>query len=441
MINRRVVPALAVVLAMSVSCAQHQSDEAPPLTGPSGPAQSVSITATPDRITQDGQSKSTVNVKVFGPNGVAVRSIEVRLDMVVNGVLQDFGTLSQKTIVTGSDGQASAVYTAPPAPPPGQNSGTSTVSIRAIPVGTDALASSITQVDIRLVPPGVILPPADTPTAGFTITPTPVALGVAAIFDGSKSCPGAADATGNCLASSSQIVNYSWSFGDGSSGSGRTASHIFRAIGSFSVTLTVTNNRGLSASATQVVAVGTLGSLSAAFTFSPSPAVAGDTLFFNAATSTAAPGHAIVKYDWSWGDGLFAPNGGSLPSHLYPLPGTFTVTLTVTDDTGQQNTASNPVTVLAPGAAGGPTAAFTFLPSSPTTVGTTVTFDASTSTDSSGVISSWVWNFGDQTVPGSGKVVAHPFLTASPAAGFTVTLTVTDSNAKTASTTRTIVVN
>ncbi len=43
-------------------------------------------------------------------------SLPLRLDMVVDGVAQDYGTLSARSIVTNSDGVATAVYTAPPSP-------------------------------------------------------------------------------------------------------------------------------------------------------------------------------------------------------------------------------------------------------------------------------------------------------------------------------------
>jgi PKD domain len=48
---------------------------------------------------------------------------------------------------------------------------------------------------------------------------------------------------------------YAWSFGDGQSGSGRTPSHVYPQPGDYSVTLTVTDPMGLSASATRSVSV------------------------------------------------------------------------------------------------------------------------------------------------------------------------------------------
>jgi PKD domain-containing protein len=41
-----------------------------------------------------------------------------------------------------------------------------------------------------------------------------------------------------------------------------------------------------------------------------------------------------VRYDWDFGDGLTVPDGGPTPTHVYTVPGTYTVTLVVTDNEG-----------------------------------------------------------------------------------------------------------
>jgi DNA-binding beta-propeller fold protein YncE len=50
--------------------------------------------------------------------------------------------------------------------------------------------------------------------------------------------------------------------------------------------------------------------------------------------SSASPGQAVARYDWEFGDGSSAPNGGATPTHAYAAPGAYTVSLTVTDDAG-----------------------------------------------------------------------------------------------------------
>ncbi len=243
--------------------------------------------------------------------------------MAVNGVLQDYGTLSARTIVTGTDGRAATVYTAPVPPPPAAGGSSTVVTIVATPTGSNFATVNPQIASIRLVPPGVILPPANTPTARFTFS-SPVNVGSPVMFDGSSSCPRGVDAGGVCLPPSSSgatITNYAWSFGDGGSATGQTASHKFTSIGTFNVTLTVTNDRGVQGSSAQVVSTTLADAPSGDFTTSPSSPVAGDTVLFNADAIQAAPGHSIVQYSWDFGDpnGTAANNTASTSraSHVY----------------------------------------------------------------------------------------------------------------------------
>lgn len=182
----------------AAACTVQQASQ-PSLTGPSDAATSLSVTATPDTINQDGASKSTVIIAAHGPSGQAMAGLPVRVDMAVGGVAQDFGSLSARNLVTGPDGRVSVIYTAPPAPPPAAAGRINVVSIVATPVGNDALSVVSfggSSAEIRLTPIGVILPPADAPTPTFVISPTPVNLNVDAIFDASKSCPAPRTPTG-----------------------------------------------------------------------------------------------------------------------------------------------------------------------------------------------------------------------------------------------------
>jgi PKD repeat protein len=431
--------ATALAAAMLAGCTVHQT-ETPALAGPSDLALSLSMTAVPDTISQDGGSQSAVKVLAKGPDGKAIPSLPLRVEMRApdasgHMVPQDFGTLSARTIVTGSDGVASVIFTAPPSPV-GGITGTCSgltgicVEIVATPTATNFGTVNPASATIRLVPPGVILPPAGTPTASFTITPTPVSQGASVTFDASASTPGAGAA---------QITAFGWSFGDGSSASGKTVSHTFTTAATFNVTLTVTNDRGLSASTSQAVSVGGVAVPKADFVFSPSSPQAGQLIVFDAETSTAAAGHTISAFSWNFGDGTGSGStaSGLVVSHAFATAGTFTVVLTIADDLGQKSTTSKTVGVAGgSGSAGTPTAAFTFSPSAPG-LNQDVFFNASTSTASSGhAITSYAWDFGDGAT-GSGVTVTHQFQRAGT---FTVTLTVTDDTSQKATTTKTVTV-
>ena len=75
------------------------------------------------------------------------------------------------------------------------------------------------------------------------------------------------------------------------------ATHAYNTPGEYAARLTVTDSQGVSAtSASQLVEVGDGVAPVAAFVFSPQEPVVGDTVFFNAATSTPGAGHRIVSY-------------------------------------------------------------------------------------------------------------------------------------------------
>jgi PKD repeat protein len=417
--------AVALALIATAGCTV-KTTEPPPLTGPSGLALLLSLNAVPDSISQDGGSQSSVRVSAIGPDGKPVSALPLRVDMMVNGVAQDYGTLSARALVTNGDGVASVVYTAPPSPPNGLF-GTcgslpgNCVSIVATATATNFATANPQQVQIRLVPTGVILPPASAPVAAFTISPTPVNFNVASIFDASTSTIGSGATT---------ISSYNWSFGDGASGSGKTVSHTFTsgtsATPSFNVTLTVTNDRGLSASTTQAVAVSASPLPSGDFSFSPAAPLVNQTVVFNAESIRAAAGHTIVQYSWIFGDGSTA--SGSLVSKAFTSAGLYNVTLTVADEVGSRFTVSKSVTIA--GTSGAPFALFTGTPQSPVVQGTTVRFDASGSTATNGAqIVTYQWTItGDTTIyQQSSPIFNYSFpITGSR----TVTLTVIDNQGR-----------
>ncbi len=63
-------------------------------------------------------------------------------------------------------------------------------------------------------------------------------------------------------------------------------------------------------------------------------------------------GHTLTTYTWNFGDGLVTDLACSA-THAFAAAGTFTVTLTVTDDIGQKGTLATPV-IVTPAGAGTP---------------------------------------------------------------------------------------
>jgi PKD repeat protein len=411
------------VLALLSACTL-KKQETPPLTGPSTLGTSVQMTASPDTLTQDGASQSQVTVQVFDSNGQPKRNVSMRAEIMVDGTLVDFGSLSARNVVTDANGRANLIYTAP-----ASNSsvdGFTTVKIVVTPAEGDFANATGRFVDIRLVPVGMVIPP-DGMTPDFVMLPTSATDHQDVLFDASKSTS----------YPTNPIANFMWDFGDGDTGSGRTTTHAFDLPGTFLVTLTIEDAFGRRASKTQPITITQGGSgMTAQIIVSPTPPLlVGQQAFFNGSTSRPAPGNRIVSYRWDFGDGT--TGSGATFTHAFATAGSYVVILTITDDAGRTQTATTSVNVTD----GAPTAAFTFSPSAPTVTppATTVsvTFDASSSTAVSGrTITSYSWSFGDGT-SGSGSTVSHSFGTGT----FNVTLTVTDSAGKTNTTTRSVTVS
>jgi PKD repeat protein len=82
------------------------------------------------------------------------------------------------------------------------------------------------------------------PSASFTHSSGSVA-GQLVTFDGTQS----SDADGT-------ILGYSWNYGDGATGTGKFPFHAYTAAGTYQVTLTVTDDQGLTGSTSAPIAIG-----------------------------------------------------------------------------------------------------------------------------------------------------------------------------------------
>jgi PKD repeat protein len=174
------------------------------------------------------------------------------------------------------------------------------------------------------------------PTAAFA-PPAAARAGTTLAFDGSQSSTPNAGAT---------ITRYDWKWGDGTpDGTGVKPTHSYSAAGTYAATLTVTDSAGeTSQPVSQTVEVEGRPPV-AAFTPTSAIVLAGSNVLFDG-TQSSDPDGTITGYSWKFGDG--GSSTSAQPTHRYLDTGTFTVTLTVVDNLGNQGTVSHQITVIAP---------------------------------------------------------------------------------------------
>src|SRR5881296_2779110 len=132
---------------------------------------------------------------------------------------------------------------------------------------------------------------------------------------------------------------YSWNFGDGASGTGRTTTHTYTAVGNYSLILTAHDSASGSAVFTQAVRIVPILPLAASFTASPTIPDAGQTVTF---TATALGGKNPYSYSWN-----LSGNGktGNPVSQSFES-GTHVMSLVVTDSAGTSAISSESLVVL-----------------------------------------------------------------------------------------------
>ena len=126
---------LLALVTLSAACSV-QETPIPVLSGPSELALRIAMQVTPDEILQDGTSQASLIIDVASVDGRPSRGHGAAHRHTFEGVIQDFGTLSAKTVVTGEDGRARVVYTAP-ARPAQPVDDFNVVTFQVTPIGTD----------------------------------------------------------------------------------------------------------------------------------------------------------------------------------------------------------------------------------------------------------------------------------------------------------------
>ncbi|WP_436902164.1 PKD domain-containing protein [Halovenus halobia] len=173
---------------------------------------------------------------------------------------------------------------------------------------------------------------------------------------------------------------------------------------------------------------------SASFSVSQNNPEAGDTVSFDASTSSDPDGR-VQSYEWDFTEDGSVDETGETASYNYNTPGEYTVSLTVTDDDGATDSATQTVTVTEMNEP--PEAQISISPSEPE-VGQEVTFSAGGSSDPDGSISTYEWYLsGDGSVDETGETASYLYTNSGE---YTVSLTVTDDEGVTDDITRTVTV-
>jgi PKD repeat protein len=227
-------------------------------------------------------------------------------------------------------------------------------------------------------------------------------------FDGSAS-----------LDQDGKVTAYAWNFGDGATADGANVEHAFQKPGTYAVTLTVADDSGLPCnrgSDEMIVTVNTSPSANAGL---DQKNVCDKTIHFDAGGSSDSDG-SITAYEWDFGDG--SPVGvGPNPTHNYAAPGTYTVTLRVTDDSelvSGTHTDSmlvvindTPVPIIQADKEVCPGAQFSL--------------SAGESYDPDGSITAYRWDFGDDSAVKTGKNTTYMYEASGE---YPVTLAVDDNS-------------
>ena len=220
-----------------------------------------------------------------------------------------------------------------------------------------------------------------------------------------------------------QPLSYAWSFGDNTTGSGARVLKSYAQVGTYSVTLTVTDASSHSGSTTTTVRIVLPNQVPTANAGGPYNGAVGTPISFNGSGSSDPQGSPLT-YAWSFGDGGTAT--GVSPTHTYSGPGSFPVTLTVTNSSGISAAANTTARIAYPSPAVKINGPYSGKPTLP------IAFTSSVTEPYDGSFS-YQWVFGD----GTSATVPNPTHAYAAAGTYTVSLAVTGQYGETATVTST----
>ncbi|HET8890140.1 MAG TPA: PKD domain-containing protein [Candidatus Angelobacter sp.] len=215
------------------------------------------------------------------------------------------------------------------------DAGNYTIFIKAVgqPSLTNKMSAGV-QLTVPNQPPTAVLSVSSPLTSTFSTGSLTAPVSVTASTSGSTDPDGS-------------VVSSTINFGDGSATvSGPSASHTYSTAGTYTITATVTDNLGATASNSAAIVVSSSNQPPiAAISATPGIAYAPATVSVSAAGSYDPDG-TIAGAVISFGDGTSA--SGLTASHRYSTAGVYTLTAKVTDNLGTSSSASTSVTVKAP---------------------------------------------------------------------------------------------
>jgi PKD repeat protein len=179
--------------------------------------------------------------------------------------------------------------------------------------------------------------------------------------------------------SSTNVAAYLWNFGDGTTSTDPSPSHLFNNIGTYQVSLTAVSPTGCQQVITPLTSIEVRGPV-AQFTQTSVVSCAPTIVNFIDSSSGA------TSWNWDFGNGNHSVLEN--PTHVYNIPGTYDVTLVVSDSTGCSDTLIRPQLVHITGSI----ADFEVQSTSGCSPWTVQFADSSISAFN------WLWNFGDGNI-------------------------------------------
>jgi hypothetical protein len=255
--SRRLLAALTACAAVTVNCGLDKQS-APPLAGPSEFGTSITLTATPDTLLQDGTSHASIRAVVRDASGEPVRGLQIMFAGTSNSARVPDPFFTAASVATDANGVAQTELIAPEVPPSAPAPDPlvdPVITVTATPVGGNFANQTPRTVLVRIIPPADT-PRTNGPDAIIVTSRQTVLRGESVTFDGSFSTYNGMPCGTHC--------DYIWSVTGPTIDDETYLESPFRAIkferkfeapGTYTATLIVTDEHGYVDSASRSVVV------------------------------------------------------------------------------------------------------------------------------------------------------------------------------------------